>query len=677
MNDVPVVVDVKDRVREIEAAWIPMKDGRRLAARLWLPADADANPAPVILEYIPYRRHDGTRARDNEHHAWNAAHGFAAARVDIAGSGDSDGLVEDEYVKREQDDAIEIIAWLAAQPWSNGNVGMIGISWGGFNGLQVAARRPPALKAVISLCSTVDRYNDDVHFMGGCHLADNLDWGTAFFTYASLPPDPDCFGPGWKDTWLKRLEATEPFPALWLQHQRRDAFWKHGSVCEDYAAIQCPVLAVSGWADGYTAAVFRLVENLKVPCKGIVGPWGHKYPFQGVPGPAIGFLQECARWWNRWLKGVDTGVEKDPALRLWLQDSAPPRAHHDHRPGRWLAFERWPDTRIAARTWHLGDAGLASAAANAAAPRSICSPLTVGKAAGEWCAYGLGKIAPELPLDQRVDDLGSLVFDSPPLEAPLAVVGTPKVTLRLSSDQPQALVCVRLSDVLPSGEVARVSYGLLNLAQRESQASPSPLVPGTSYTVTVGLTELAHLFPAGHRVRVAISTSYWPMVVPSPRRATVTLDTGRCSVDLPVLADPAKVPGAAFARVEHAPPLVRTALREGHETREMVYDIGNDRTTFHISRDDGDNRIDEIGTVVSFTKDKTLTIQGDDPLSGHWQVEGSVHYRRGDWDARTETSIAISADEATYRIVARLRALDHGKVIFERDFDRQVPRDNT
>ena len=262
-----------------------MSDGRRLAARLWLPVDAERDPVPAILEYIPYRRRDGTRPRDEETHAWVAAQGYACARVDIAGSGDSDGLLLDEYLQQEQDDAIEIIAWLAAQPWCSGKVGMIGISWGGFNGLQVAARQPPALKAVISIASTVDRYADDVHFMGGALLADNMDWGAAFFTYAALPPDPEMVGAGWRKQWLERLEVLRPFPPLWLAHQRRDDFWKHGSVCEDYAAIQCPVLGVSGWADGYTAAVFRLAENLPAPARASSAPGAISIPIAACRAP--------------------------------------------------------------------------------------------------------------------------------------------------------------------------------------------------------------------------------------------------------------------------------------------------------------------------------------------------------------------------------------------------------
>ncbi len=145
---------------------------------------------------------------------------------------------------------------------------------------------------------------------------------------------------------------------LWMEHQRRDGFWKHGSVCENYSAIACPVLSVSGWVDGYTAAVFRLVENLKGPVKGIAGPWGHKYPHIGVPGPAIGFLQESKRWWDRWLKGIETGVEKDPPLRLWLQESEPPRPHFDERQGRWLGLPAWPNRNVKLRKLYLGNGTL-------------------------------------------------------------------------------------------------------------------------------------------------------------------------------------------------------------------------------------------------------------------------------------------------------------------------------
>jgi putative CocE/NonD family hydrolase len=308
-------------VREIENVFIPLADGTRLAARIWLPEDAERNPVPAILEYLPYRKRDATTERDNLTYPWFAGHGYAGVRVDMRGSGDSDGLLEDEYLKLEQDDCLEVMRWIAAQPWCTGAIGMMGISWGGFNGLQVAARRPPELKAIITLCSTDDRYADDIHFMGGCLLTENLGWASTMFGYMARPPDPAIVGERWRELWLHRMENEPLLVDTWLRHQRRDAYWKHGSVCENFAAIECPVYAIGGWADGYSNAVPRLLAGLKVPRKGLVGPWAHKYPHFAYPGPQIGFLQEALRWWDKWLKGKETGVMDGPMYRVWLQDS--------------------------------------------------------------------------------------------------------------------------------------------------------------------------------------------------------------------------------------------------------------------------------------------------------------------------------------------------------------------
>ena len=283
------------RVVETPDMGIVMPDGCRLSARVWMPEDAGSDPVPAVLEHLPYRKRDGTTARDALSHPWMAARGYAMVRVDMRGNGDSEGLMADEYTQQELDDAVSVINWLAEQPWCNGNVGMQGISWGGFNSLQVAAMQPAPLKAIITLCSTVDRYADDIHYKGGCLLNENFGWGSTMWAYSSRAPDP-ALRRDWREMWLERLE-NEPFLASeWLKHQHRDAYWKHGSVCEDFSAIKARVLAVGGWGDAYKNAVPQLVE--KVGANGIVGPWVHKYPHFAVPEPRIGFLQEAQRWWD-------------------------------------------------------------------------------------------------------------------------------------------------------------------------------------------------------------------------------------------------------------------------------------------------------------------------------------------------------------------------------------------
>ena len=671
-------VDYRAVVENVEIAWIPMSDGRKLAARLLLPRDPQARPVPAILEYIPYRRRDGTRVRDDDTHYWYAANGFASARVDISGSGDSEGLVEDEYVKREQDDAVEIIAWLAKQPWCTGSVGMIGISWGGFNGLQVAARRPPALKAVVSLCSTVDRYHDDVHFMGGCLLNDTMDWGGYFFQILGLPPDPEIVGEKtWRKMWKHRIDNMENPVATWMEHQTRDAFWKHGSVIEDYSKINVPVMNASGWVDGYTTAVFRTVENMGPNSKGIAGPWGHKYPHHGVPGPAIGFLQETKRFFDRWLKGDRNGAESDPAMRVYAQDSIKPKPHHDHRPGRWIGFDQWPSPNIKTQKLYLSGAELTKSAPRKNMElRSVSSPLTTGLASGEWCAYGLGKIAPELALDQRADDAGSLCWDGPVLEEPMTIVGGPVVKLRVSADKPQAHICVRLNTIHPDGTSERITYGLLNLSHRDSHEKPKPLKKGQSYDVTVQLDEIAQTVPAGHRLRIAVSTSYFPMTWPDPEMTTVTVDGAGSLLEVPVLVSEKGLPKVRFEPPVHAPSAPLTIKDPGGETREIHHDISTERTTFRHARNDGTFVIDDIGTSVSLTKTKEFSVTRDDPASARSRVHCSTHYKRGSWDARAESEIVLTSDKTHFHLEGWHRTWDAGKPFAERKFKRSYKRDH-
>lgn len=668
------IIECRDLVENIEIVWIPMRDGRKLAARLLLPKDKAQRPVPAILEYIPYRRRDGTRPRDDETHYWFAANGYGVARVDIAGSGDSEGLIQDEYHKREQDDALEIIAWLAEQDWCTGSVGMIGISWGGFNGLQVAARRPPALKAVVSLCSTVDRYADDVHYMGGCLLNDTLDWGDYFVTCGSLPPDPEIVGEDrWKEMWKYRIDNLDCYPMLWMEHQRRDSYWRHGSVCEDYSKIEVPVLNASGWVDGYTAAVFRSVENMP-GAKGIAGPWGHKYPHVGIPGPAIGFLQECKRWWDRWLKGKKTGVEKDPPLRLFLQEGQAPRPHFDQRKGHWIGLTEWPSKNIKTETIHLGDGKLA-AAKTKAKPRSICSSLSTGMNAGEWCAYALGKVAPELAIDQREDDLQSICFDGPVLKKPLSIVGRTYVRLRVAADKPQAQVAVRLNAIHADGTVERITYGLLNLAHRESHEKPTALKPKQFYDVTVELNEIAETVPAGSALRLAISSNYWPIAWPSPELATVTVDPSRSTIELPVLKSEKGLAKVKFAGPEKSPPAPLTISDPGAETRHLILDIESQRVNFTIKRNDGIYKINEIGTEISLTKLKDYSVSRDGREPPRSTVATTVHYRRGNWDARTETDVSLTSDNTHFHMESHVRTFINGRPFMNRDFKRSFKRD--
>jgi putative CocE/NonD family hydrolase len=629
----------------IEHTLIPLKDGTELAARIWLPDDAEHSPVPAILEYLPYRKRDGTNERDSMTHAYLAGHGYAGVRVDIRGSGESGGLLFDEYTKQEQDDALEVIAWLAAQPWCSGAVGMMGISWGGFNALQVAARRPPALKAIVTLCSTDDRYRDDVHYMGGTLLTAGLGWASFFFTAMCHPPDPALVGDRWRSMWLQRLANVPLFLETWLEHQRRDAYWRQGSVCEDYEAIQCPVYAVGGWTDGYTNAIPRLLERLTVPRKGLIGPWAHAYPHFAFPGPQIGFLQEMLRWWDYWLKGIDTGVMDEPMLRAWMTESVEPATFHEELPGRWIAEQSWPPMMSVPLRLFLTDDGLRPAGV-LETPKPVSTPQTVGKDAGQWCPFGRGS---DQAGDQREDDARSLVFETTPLDATMEMLGAPIVTLDLASDEPIANLVVRLCDVHASGASLRVSYGVLNLTHRNGHETPAPLEAGHRYQVRIQLNDAGSVFPVGHKIRLAVSTTYWPMVWPAPVKSTVTLFGG--TLDLPTRAAKTIDALPPLPDPEMAPPERPTVLRPG-----VVL-------------------VDRIGLEVGSESESTCHVEEDDPLSAVAELSRTDTTSRDAWRVRIETRIRLSCTKDAFLLRATLRAEDGGNEVCHRTWDRSIPRD--
>ncbi|MGD8429120.1 MAG: CocE/NonD family hydrolase [Ectothiorhodospiraceae bacterium] len=672
-----VIESFPRKIRVIENVWIPMSDGVRLAARIWLPADAEDRPVPAILEYMPYRKRDFTRLRDEPLHSYFAGHGYAGVRLDVRGTGESEGILRDEYLEQEQDDAVDAIDWLTRQPWCDGNVGMMGLSWSGFNSLQVAARRPPALKAIITMCSTDDRYADDAHYKGGCLLNENLMWGSAFFSLNACPPDPELVGERWREQWLARLEHNRLFPALWMRHPHRDDYWKHGSVCEDYSAIECAVYAVGGWADGYVNAIPRLMQGLTAPKKALIGPWPHAFPHAAMPGPRIGFFQEAVRWWDYWLKGRDNGIMDEPPIRAWIEDWIVPAPYHDERPGRWVAEDVWPSPRIQPRRWFLNVMSLGERPDPGDAMR-VRSPQTTGLRGGDF--YGFGADG-DAPLDQRADDGKSLVFDSDPLEKDLDILGAPVVTLDIAVDRPVANVIVRLNDVAPDGASGRVSYGALNLTHRDSHENPEPLEPGKRYRVRLQLNDIGYTFRAGHTLRLAVSSTYWPMLWPSPEPVELTIHTGSSELELPV-RPPCREDAELepFQPPERGPEPDYAALEMAPAQRLIELDLTTDETVYTTFGDGGDfggaalTRIEDIDLTVGYTMRKVMRIHEHNPLSAKAHTEQKTIMRRGDWSVRLECRVAVSCDAERFRIQATLEAYESGERIFAREWDEHIPR---
>jgi putative CocE/NonD family hydrolase len=664
-----------DGVEDIENEWIPMPDGSRLAARIWRPDNALHEPVPALLEFLPYRKRDFMRFRDEPMHRYFAQHGYASVRVDLRGSGDSDGLLTDEYSAQEHADGVAVIAWLAAQPWCTGAVGMFGISWGGFNSLQIAALRPPALKAIMTLCAADDRYTDDAHYMGGCLLTENLQWGAIFMQNQALPPDPEIVGDRWRADWRERLEQLPVFPELWLRQPWRGDYWRAGSVRDHIERIDIPVYAIGGWADAYSNAIPRLVASLKSPARGLIGPWAHTFPHLGVPGPAIGFLQEALRWWDRWLKGIDNGIEREPVLRAWMQEAVRPQPQYATMPGRWVAEPEWPSPDIETRTLYLTANGCADAPGETEV-RIVSSPQTCGMRAGEWCAFGSDG---EMPRDQRPDDGLSLTWDTPTLKDRIEILGAPVVRLTLESDRPTANLIVRLCDVAPDGTSLRVSYGVLNLTHRDGHASPEPLVVGRRYRIELRLNDIAHAFPAGHRIRVAVSTAYWPIVWPSATAACLRIVSDGSLLELPVRA-PRDLDDqlAEFEAPAMATQPSMKRVRHHQFSRSFAVDLTTNRYHYELNGSEFDDaslvHFEDIDLKVGYTLNKCFEIAEDDPLTATEIIEQRATLARGEWRVTVRMSMTQTADADAFYIRGRLEADEGTGQFFERDFDISVPR---
>ncbi len=663
-----------------------MSDGCRLAARIWLPEDAEEVPVPAILEYVPYRKNDGLVLRDAPIHHYFAGHGYASVRVDLRGSGDSDGILEDEYLALEQQDGVAVVSWLAGQSWCSGKVGIIGKSWGGFNGLQIASHAPPELGAVISVASTDDRYVDDVHYMGGCLLAwTALPWASTMLAYDALPPDPAVVGSTWREAWLDRLDRTPPFIEAWLGHQTRDEFWKQGSVCEDYGAIRCPIYMVGGWSDAYRNAILRFLAGYGGPCKGLIGPWAHDYPEDGAPGPAIGFLQEAVRWWDFWLKGIDNGVMDEPKLQTWMPESRRPAPGYETFPGRWLALDGWPAPGIETRRLVLGAGapggegpGTDSASTGTLGPvplfrgaMSILGRTAVAVDAGQWGGHG-GPI--EFPGDQRPEDGVSLCFDSSPLTETMEILGAPSVRLEVAANEPLALVAVRLCDVWPDGESTLITRGFRNLTHRENDERPSPLVPGQPYVVDVVLNSIAYKLPAGHRLRLTVSPSYWPWIWPSPVPVTLTLLLGGVSaLELPLwTAGGEHLPPPHFAVPERAPMPAHVALGS-LATRETRHDVASGVTETISAARDG-HRLVEDGLEYKESERDTYRIKEGHPLSAQVRCEREMSVARGQWRTTVRTESSMSATAQAFLVTNVVDAYEGDVRVFSKSWHATIPR---
>nr|WP_254007614.1 CocE/NonD family hydrolase [Rhizobium sp. L1K21] len=649
-----------------------MKDGTRLAARIWMPDGAEADPVPAVFEFLPYRKRDGTSPRDESTYPVFAEARIAGVRVDIRGSGESDGVIDGEYTELELANACELIAWIAEQPWSNGSVGMMGISWGGFNCLQVAALRPPALKAVISIASTVDRYNDDIHYKNGCHLAAQLGWASTMLAYQSRSPDPAIVGDAWRAMWLERLEKEPYFLEEWLSHQRRDAFWKHGSICEDFSAVEIPALVIAGWADGYRNTPLRAVEGLGEKAKALIGPWVHKYPHFAWPKPRADFLGEAIRWWNRWLRDEDNGAESLPQVRAYITEAIRPAPRRDFDPGQWIAKETWKTPETLELSVASDGSLVKGAPAKDGDARDVYhrSPLDTGTMSGEYFTL---KPDAEMAVDQRVDDAGSLVFETDVLKTGVDILGRASLTVEVACDADWANLCARLVDVHPDGTAYRVAFGVLNLAHRQSYEFPEAMPRGEKVEITLLLDTCGYSFKPGHKIRLSLSTSYWPMILPAPFDPGLTFDTASLSFKLPLLGEHEKTNVEEPENPDPLPKYIEQA--PGASRRHVMRDLQAGVTHYHIYDDSGLSEHPQTGLATRQIRDETWSITTNDHLSSVGEAVWTCDMSRPGWFIRTVCRTKLACTDTEWLLTASVAAFEDEEQIFERVFEKRIPRD--
>jgi len=645
--------------------WVPVSDGTRLAARLWLP---DERPAATVLEALPYRMDDLTSSYAGEYERLCNEGRLAVARVDLRGTGSSEGFATDEYPPEEQADLADVIAWLAAQEWSNGRVGMYGTSYSGFNSIQLAMERPPALGAICAIYATDDRYTDDVHYAGGARRCiDLVDYELYMAAMNVLPPVPSVFGDGWRDEWLTRIESAEPWLLRWLEEQLDSPYWRHGSLRPDYGRIECPTMIVAGWADGYRNNTFRTFEALDCPKRLLIGPWSHMSTATSLPGPHIDLVPELIRWFRRWLCDEENGVEDEPPISVFVRRSTRPEPDLAELNGRWRSEPGWPLERGVTRTF-------------TPEPRSGSDEIAilgdVGTSAWISCA---GRLPWGQASDQREDDERSLTYEWP-LTNELEILGHPVLSVTITSPAPVAYLSARLCDVFPDGTSALVSRGVLNLAHRRSSTDPERLEPGAATEVTIELDATSWVFEAGHRVRLSLAGADWPNVWPPPAGGALTVDRSTVELSLPIVEGPPAIaepptftssPGKETHGPDptgEQPPLVWRVEHDvlGRERRAVVS---------HGSSYDG-----EAGARVDERYEGAVGVSLTDPGEAWARAKSRYVIRWPEADCAAEATLELHSDADAYHVVVEVVAEElsddepTGIGRRQRRFERTIPR---
>jgi putative CocE/NonD family hydrolase len=631
--------------------FVPMQDGTRIALTLYLPDAPADGPFPAVLESLPYRKDDDCFTRDYRTYTYLAERGLAGVRIDIRGTGASTGIIVDEYVEQEQLDNLAVMEWLETQEWCDGNLGMWGISWGGFSALQAAMLRPPQLKAIAAMHATHDRFACDVHYTGGsAHAAEQLDWPGSMVTTNALPPDPDVFGEGWYEEWMRRLDATPQWSFEWLNHQHRDPYWLHGSPAADYPSIECPTLLIGGWLDGYVDGMLAMTEHLTCPTRTVIGPWGHYRPATGVPAPTLDHFDLLARWFGHHLRDDENGVMAMPPVTIYVRTAPPYDA--EEVSGMWRSELAWPPADRQAHVFELDEMEHGST--------EWSGPQWVGSHAPFWDRAGFRTN------DSSEDDAVSMHFSTPPLSEPMEILGSPLVSARVTTNREVGLLAARLLTVDPDGHGHLICRASRNLAFHADLSSPESPRPGEPMDIVIHLPELRRSSrSAGASVfRCLAPTSRWSGALEG---FTLIVDPSRSSVTLPLVGPRPAEQLLDIPWMTDLPPAPSQVTRS---ISEWKGDRQGDRSVFRRVKGDTERQ-----PGLTYTTDQwwTVSVGDEDPASTHAHIQSRVTLERPGWSVTTEGSIDISAVE-TFEVTIELSARHNREEVFRRRWKESIPR---
>ena len=666
---------VADGVELVKNVLIPMRDGVRLAADLYMPAGTDGLARwPVVMEYTPYRK-DDVHLASRPFYLTFPRHGYVVARVDIRGTGASEGVSTDEYTLQEQLDGYDAVEWLARQPWCDGHVNMMGISYGGFTALQVAAHNPPHLTSIIPIDFTDDRYTDDCHYRGGLlrKYYDIAYYGGQMVVRNAMPPYPEWSGDTWAQVWEHHLAHDEPYLLKWYRHQTDGEYWRNGSVRDAPERIRCPAFLIGGWRDGYTNPPLRLYEALPGPKKVWIGPWNHALPDVAIPGPCINYLHEVLRWLDYWCRGEDTGIMDEPPVVVYMQRYQPPDPDGLDSPGAWRGETDWPAPGAGEQVLYLGDGG-----ALTETPPAGDSPIsvdtfdynpTIGLAGGLWS----GGVPFGLPGDQRPDEAMSLVYTTPPLAEEVHILGWPRAVLHASSSATVIGFAASLCDVASDGQSHLVAKGMLNATRRNSFARAEPLRSGENYELDIPIDCTGWVFARGHRIRLSIASADWPNVWPTPEPASNQIVRGPQHPSRLILP---LVPAEGSTAPPTFQPSPRMATRHSEAVRPPTWQVTCDqltgRTTVHLAYRTS-WRVNDT-TVIERAYSGTFDVAPARPADASAKAQHRYRMLRPNQDTEGCADVAVQATATHFHLTIEVEVRVNGALHFTKHWVESVPR---